>query len=874
MHMTGVGHPAIRTPDQRIRVFVSSTLRELAEERGAVRRAVERLRLAPVMFELGARPHPPRDLYRAYLAQSDVFVGIYAASYGWVAPDEEISGLEDEYLLAPPGMPRLIYVKQGVEREPRLEALIARIQDDDTASYTPYSTAEELYELVLGDLATLLAERFDAVRHPASEPETVAPASRVPVPFTPLIGRSEAMSSVRAMLAEPATRLVTLLGPGGIGKSRLAIAVANEVGDLFPGGTVFVPLENVLEPELLLPTVGYALGVRDAGDLPLEERLRVALDGRRMLIVLDNFEQLVEAAPVLVRLFDIAPDAAFLATSRTLLRVRGEHVYDVPPLATHDPGSPDSVRRARSSAAVELFATRGRAVRPEFEVVDQNAADVVGICRALEGVPLSIELAAARLRVLSPSEILRRIDQQLPLLVDSARDLPDRQRTLRSTIEWSTGLLDPAERAMLRDLAVFSPGFTLASVEAFAERRGWRLDPLTGLEKLVDSSLLSQQDVDGGTVFAMLSTVREYGVALLHDTGEEEAARAAHAAVYADMARSEGPALGFSPSPDAVARLNRERGNLRAAVRHLAAIGESETAADVAWRLYLYWWVGGYLAEVALWMERLLAQDDARISDRTRAIATFYVAWRDMWVAPSPALVPSLRDAAGRFAADGDALGVAMATATAGLAEIAGPDPDIPSAVEWLSDGATRFRSLDAGWGESLALVALGRIALLTGAQDEALERFRDAVAAADGSGDVFTGTVATHHLARTLLFRGELDDAETLFAGAIRGSAGLRHEEGIAYGLEGLSAIAAARVELDRAGTLAGAAEAIRRRTAVFDAPAFVYHHRYLDAAAVDPDDAAVIADAIERGRELGAYEAAALVMSSSSAAVEGRPA
>jgi predicted ATPase len=854
----------IRTPDQRIRVFVSSTLRELADERAAVKTAIERLRLAPVMFELGARPHPPRELYRSYLSQSDVFVGIYGSSYGWVAPDEEVSGLEDEYLLAHSEMPRLLYLKAGVQREPRLEALIARIQEDDTASYKPYENADELEELVLADLATLLAERFDAARTPVtpqderSAPSTPAPG--IPVPFTPLVGRDEAIAVVRRMLSEPETRLVTLLGPGGIGKSRLAIAIAQDVGDVFPDGTVFVPLENVLEAELLLPTVGYAVGVRDAGDMPLEDRLRIALAGRRMLIVLDNFEQLVGAAALVVQLYGIAPDASFLVTSRVLLRVRGERVYEVPPLATHDPDSPDSVRRARSSAAVELFVARGQSVRPDFDVTDGNAPEVVQIVRALEGLPLSIELAAARLRVLSPADMLRRLDRQLPLLVDAARDLPQRQRTLRSTIEWSTGLLDDGERVMLRDLAVFSAGFTISSIEAFGARRGWPLDTLLGLEKLVDSSLLTQEEADGDTVFSMLVSVREHGLTQLQEAGEERAARDAHAAVYAEFARSEGPALGFSPRPGAVARLNRERGNLRAAVRHLAAVGDVETAADVAWRLFLYWWVGGYLAEVALWMARLLSQEDATISGRTHAVATFYIAWRDMWIAPSPAVVRSLLGAAERFAADRDELGVAMATATAGLAEITGPDPDVPAATGRLEDGAARFRALRAGWGESLALVALGRISLLTGASGDAAMRFGEAVTAAEACGDAFTKTVALHHLARTSLFAGDLDESERLFARSIRGSVGLRHEEGIAYGLEGISAIAATRGDLDLAGTLAGAAESIRRRTAVFDAPPFVFHTGYLERAAIDARRAAVIDAALQRGRELGAYEAAAI--------------
>lgn len=857
----------IRTPDQRLRIFVSSTLRELEPERRAVRAAIERLRLAPVMFELGARPHPPRELYRAYLEQSDVFVGVYGERYGWVAPGEEVSGLEDEYRLAPPAMPRLIYLREDGEREPRLEALVARIQDDDAASWKAFRTPEELAELVEADLATLLAERFDASRTPqtdADEPAPRAPAlpleARIPSPYTRLIGRDAEVASVLRMLQEQGTRLVTLLGPGGIGKSRLAIAVAQAAAESFPGGAAFVPLENVLEPELLLPTIGYALGVRDAGDLPLEERLSIALAGRRLLLVLDNFEQLLEAAPILVRLFTIAPDAVLLVTSRALLRVRGERVVDVPPLPTHDPASPDSVARARGAAAVELLVERARAVKPDFEVTDQNAEAVVGICRMLEGVPLAIELAAARMRVLTPAAVLQRLDRQLPLLVDASRDLPPRQRTLRSTIDWSTSLLAEAERRALRDLSVFSPGFALESVEALAQARGWEADVVAVLGTLVDSSLLEQTEVDGAAVFSMLATVREHGVERLREAGEEAAARAAHAAVYVELAQRQGRGTGIDLQGGAVARLNLERGNLRAAVRHLLGAREADAAADMAWRLFLYWWVGGYLAEVALWMEELLGRDEP-LAPRTEAIATFYVCWRDMWVAPSPALPPALLRAAEQYAGAGDELGAAMAVATAGLAEASTEAPDLAAAVDRLEEGARRFRALRAGWGESLALVALGRISAITGDTEGAAERFQRSMAAAVGGGDRFSGTIATHHLARMRLFAGRLEESEALFLDAIQGSVALRHDEGIAYALEGLAAIAAERDDVERAGVLSGAADAIRRRTAMFDAPAFVFHPRYL-AALAERADAARLRAAEERGRDYGALEAAAYAL------------
>ena len=229
-------HPAsIRTPDQRIRVFLSSTLRELEPEREAARAAIESLRLAPVMFELGARPHPPRSLYRAYLAQSDIFVGLYWESYGWVAPDEQVSGLEDEYRLSG-SMPHLIYIKHPApERDPRLDDLLNRIRSDDHSSYRGFETPAELAELIVADVATLLADRFDASRAPAPA-ETPASALAIPAPFTSIVGRGAEHDRLIEMLATPGVRLVTIVGPGGIGKSRLAIEVAETIAADRPRG--------------------------------------------------------------------------------------------------------------------------------------------------------------------------------------------------------------------------------------------------------------------------------------------------------------------------------------------------------------------------------------------------------------------------------------------------------------------------------------------------------------------------------------------------------------------------------------------------------------------------------------------------------------
>jgi hypothetical protein len=280
----------IRTPDQRLRIFVSSTLAELAEERRAVREAIEGLRLTPVMFELGARPHPPRMLYRAYLEQSDVFIGVYWERYGWTAADESISGLEDEYLLSG-DRPKLVYLKMPAPgREPRLEELLDRVRADDRVSYRSFETVDELRALVADDLAVLITERFVAGRS-EQEPDAVQRAAPIRRPLTTLVGREEEIDELVRRLAAPEEgRLVTLVGPGGIGKTRLALAVAQrlEDGEHFPDGVAFVDLSAVSEPALMLTTIAQEVGVRDSAGASLGIALRDAMRERHMLLVLDN----------------------------------------------------------------------------------------------------------------------------------------------------------------------------------------------------------------------------------------------------------------------------------------------------------------------------------------------------------------------------------------------------------------------------------------------------------------------------------------------------------------------------------------------------------------------------------------------------------
>ena len=857
--VTARTHTSIRTPDQRIRVFVSSTLRELADERRAVRSAIEQLQLAPVMFELGARPHAPRELYRSYLAQSDVFVGIYGDSYGWVAPEEQISGLEDEYDLAPRSMPKLIYIKRSTTREDRLKELIARIQTDDTAAYLPFETADELENQVAADLATLLAERFEESRSYAEVPDESPLVARVPVPYTTTIGREREIADVLQLLARGNDRVVSLIGPGGIGKSRLAIEVAIAARDVFPDGTYFVGLENVLEPALLLPTIAYALGIRDNGEAALEERISHALAGRHVLLVLDNFEQIVDVAPVLVRLYTVAPTASFLVTSRIVLRIRGEQVYDVPALTTPAHGAPGTLERAQQSAAVTLFVDRAKAAKPSFELTQENAGAVMDICRRLEGLPLAVELAAAKLRMLTPADIAERLKRSLPLLTAAVRDLPDRHRTMRATLDWSVGLLSPQDRDLLEDLGVFAERFSLEAVEAIGAGRSWDGRAIDGITALIDGSLVKQTEVGGRSVLSLLAIVREYALGRLKERGEADLMRAAHADYYTALVRRDAGELRGRSQASMLAALRLELANLRAAVRHLVYTDRLDDAADFAWGLLIYWWTLGLFGGVRVWMLELLGKDQP-IRPHSRAIAWFFALWGEMWQRPSLEVVAGLGECVRLFTESGDEDAAAMALAARATARVQLPDPDIATATRELEDAVERLHRLGNGWGEAITRVSLGRVSWLRGARDDALAHFERASELADAGGDLFTRSTAGNQIGRLLLVGGKVDEAETVFRRTLLDSVTLHHEGGIAFGLEGMCAVAAAHGEARRAGALSAAAAAIRRRIGVFDVEAFTVHSISLDAVRkIDPEG--VAAGELE-GAQLTVAEAVALAL------------
>ena len=515
--------PAIRTPDQRLRVFISSTIEELKEERLLLRQAIESLRLTPVFFEAGARPHPPRELYRAYLDQSDIFIGIYARSYGWVAPDMSISGLEDEYRLSS-DKPQLIYIKElDVDREERLAALLNDIRNRGSMSYQKFRTPEQAAELLLNDLAVLLSERFSKEEAPQIVHRYGLPAMR-----NATIGRDRDREELAALIMRPNTALVTLTGTGGTGKSHLALRVAHEVASRFADGAAFVPLAGVQRPGQVMPAIAAALGVVDGGSGSLLDAMARQLVGKQILLVLDNFEHVLEAAPQLTELVERLPKLMLLVTSRAPLHLVGEHVYAVQPLAGPLDGD-RSTEELLASPSVDLFVQRARARAAQITLDAPNVRAIADLCIQLDGLPLAIELAAAHSKYFTPVVLAKRFDRTLDLLTHGPRDLPERQRTMRAAIASSAELLTEAERVFFRRLAVLSERWSmdLAATVTDAERLG--LDTWEVIEHLVDVGLVrlapaKPNDLLNEPLFQLLHVVREYAGDELDGHSEREAA--------------------------------------------------------------------------------------------------------------------------------------------------------------------------------------------------------------------------------------------------------------------------------------------------------------------------------------------------------------
>jgi non-specific serine/threonine protein kinase len=655
--------------------------------------------------------------------------------------------------------------------------------------------------------------------------------SGLPAVPTRLLGRDRDITVVRQRFVGDAARLVTLTGPGGTGKTRLAIEVAKQMADDFSDGVVFVDLAPVSRRDQVVPVLARALGLRDLGGRPVREGVYEWLGPRRVLLVFDNFDHLVTASADLADLLTRCPDVCALVTSREALRLRWERLVLVPPLGLpvgHGEASMEDIAR---SPAVTLFVERAHDRNPTFQLTAENASAVAEICTRLDGLPLGIELAAARARLLTPSEIAGRLDQGLPFLDEGSRDRPQRQRTLRDAIGWSHDLLSIEEQVLFRRLAVFVGGFSVSAAETIAGRAaqadagisdGPALPDSSVLDlihSLVDKSLLKRDAEAAETRFRWLETVREFGIERLQASGEANALRASHAAYCLALVRD------IESDPNEMVRshrLEREHDNVRAAMRWALEGGDVLIGLRLASTLRRFWWRRGYLSEGRRWLADLLARGGRDPAVRETAEwatalgAAGFLAWAQT---DYPAALNYHREAIERWVELGEPHGLAAAQGFLGSA--LSFQGELRAARPVLEQSLAGWRTLGHTIGTGNALFQLGVIALYERRfakadhlLNEALSLHREARSVNDAAYDIaLLGMLAVQ--------RGDLARAKRLIREAVNLLVGLDDHWVVVLLLEDAGTLAAAQGDAARALRLVGVASALRDRTGVPEPPA-----------------------------------------------------
>src|SRR5215210_5433569 len=446
--------------------------------------------------------------------------------------------------------------------------------------------------------------------------------NNLPIQPTPLLGREREVAEIADLLRHADVRLLTLTGTGGTGKTRLALQSAAELIDEFEDGVFLVALAPISDSELVASTVAGALSVSESAGRALKEDLREYLSTKELLLVLDNFEQEVDAAPLVGELLSGCPGLKVLATSRTLLRIYGEHEYAVSPLELPDPSHLPPIETLRQYEAIRLFTERARAAKADFSLTNENAPAIAEICARLDGLPLAIELAAARIKLLSPQAMCSRLSNPLKFLTGGARDLPERQRTLRGAIAWSHALLDEGEQALFARLSIFSGGCTLEAVEVVCDAEGDLLvDIFEGLSSLVDKSILRQEEgVEERPRFVMLGTLREYARERLEVSGNAEEIRRMHAEYFLALAEQGESKLREPEEATWLERIDVEHDNMRAALSWTLQSEEAELGLRLAGSLWQFWDMRGYYGEGRRWLEEALAKDGRASVARAKAL--------------------------------------------------------------------------------------------------------------------------------------------------------------------------------------------------------------------------------------------------------------
>jgi predicted ATPase/class 3 adenylate cyclase/Tfp pilus assembly protein PilF len=681
--------------------------------------------------------------------------------------------------------------------------------------------------------------------------------NNLPLQPTPLIGREKEVSEVCDLLRGEVTRLLTLTGPGGTGKTRVALQVAADLLEDFPDGAFFAQLATVSEAELFLPAVAETLGVREIGEQPLEETLKDYLSERRLLLLLDNFEQVLGSAPTVTEMLAGAHDLKVLVTSRTPLRLYGEKEYAVPPLSVPDVKHLPDLKALSQYEAVRLFIERSKSAKADFEVTDESAPAVAEICVRLDGLPLAIELAAARIKMLPPKAMLQRLTSRLKLLTGGARDLPERQRTLRATIEWSFALLDEGERVLFGRLAVFSGGRTLEAIEAICDAEGdLPADAFEGVSSLLDKSLLRQEEGPNEEPrFVMLETVHEFAREKLEESSEAEQIKHAHAQYFLALAEKAVPELMGANQLEWLERLEIEHDNVRAALSWMLERGETELALQLGAAFSWFWEWRSYYAEGRRWLEEALRMDSqAPAATRANALAMAgNLAERQGDYDRSVELCEEGLELL-RQTEEGGEGKLYLLIVLIALANAVGSRGDSERARELYEEGLALSQEEGQEWFTCLFLHNLALLSSSQGDHERAIELLEQSAAIARRLGDQ---TLSSYHLmnlgneylstgdherAATLLeeslasfrvlgargevawslgslgwaalLRKDFEQAETLYQESLALNRELGRKPDSASCLEDLACVASARGEAMRAAQLWGAAEALHQAT------------------------------------------------------------
>jgi predicted ATPase/DNA-binding CsgD family transcriptional regulator len=657
--------------------------------------------------------------------------------------------------------------------------------------------------------------------------------ARLPSPATRLLGREQEVRAAREYLSGGEQRLVTLTGPPGTGKTRLALEVARKLAGDFADGPYFVDVSPVTDPERVLATIAEALDVHEIGRQSLLESIKGRFRDRQALIVLDNFEQVLEAAPHVAEILSGCPEVRVLATSRAPLRLRWEQELPVPPLRLPDLQRHEPAGSLKMVPSVALFIERARAHRPDFELSTENADAVAAICVRLDGLPLAIELAAARVRTMSPQALYERLDTRLDMLADGLRDLPERQRTLRGAIGWSYSLLSADDRSLFRRLSVFVGGFEEAAAAGVLRRSGPSEGDLSqGLARLVDQNLVEVDMLPAGvTRFRLLETLREYGLECLRAANELDTTRRAHAGYFADLERAAESGLETREQARWIERVEAEHANIVAALGWMVATNDGEAAASMVHGLWRFWWRWGrgHLTLGRILVRDVLAMPGLAGPTIPRAEALISGGLLAMWqgdygeaegLLTEAADISRARSAAGLLAyalaflcrcardqgSDGaaalgnaavklfrgqsDRWGLGVALHFLGLALL---DERTAEAARHFEESAALFREMGSDWDVAMPTRGLGLTAFLQGDYPSARKLFEQSASLFRAHGDEWSLAMLSHDLGSVASSQGRVGEGAALLGESLRIWRQLGHERGMLTALAGLSGLAVA---------------------------------------------------------------------------------